>query len=64
MIKVVTIGPRYGLCKKVFVRRNMMLEEDALSIAKAIRRSEDDIKNGRLIPADEVFKELRQKYRY
>ena len=64
MIKVVTIGPRYGLRKKVFVRRNMMLEEDALSIAKAIRRSEDDIKNGRLIPADEVFKELRQKYGY
>lgn len=64
MIKVMNLQPRYGLRKKVFVRPNMMLEEDVLSIVRAIRESEDDIKNGRLVPAEEVFKELKDRYGY
>ena len=64
MIEVAKMQLRYGLRKKVFVRRNMMLEEDVLSIAKAIIRSEDDIKNGRLISGEEALEELRQKYGY
>ena len=42
----------------------MMLEEDILSIVRAIRESEDDIRNGTLIPAEEVFKEMKEKYGY
>lgn len=64
MIKVATMQPKYGLCNKVFVRQNMMMQDDTLSIVRAIRKSEDDIKNGRLIPADEVFEGLRKKYGY
>ena len=64
MIKVINLQPRYGLRKKIFVRPNMMLGEDCLSIVRAIRKAENDIKNGRVIPAEEVFKELKQKYGY
>lgn len=64
MIKVTNLQPRYGLRKKTFVRPNMMLEEDILSIVRAIRASEDDIRNGRVFSAEEVFKELKQEYGY
>lgn len=64
MIKVATIQPRYDLRKKTFVRPNMMLEEDALSIIRAIRKSEDDIKNGRVYDGKKILEELRKKYEY
>lgn len=34
------------------------------NILKAIKDSEKDIENGRVIPAEEVFEELRKKYEY
>ncbi len=64
MIKVMNLQPRYGLRNKIFVRPNMMLEEDILSIVRAIRESEDDIKNGRVYDGIEALKELRKKYGY
>lgn len=64
MVRVAKLQPRYGLEKKVFIRPNMRLQEDCLNIIRAIRKSEEDIKNGRVIPAEEVFKELREKYEY
>lgn len=63
MIKTRSLQPKYIVGTK-YTRPNMMLEEDILSIVRAIRESEDDIRNGRLIPAEEVFKELREKYGY
>ena len=42
----------------------MMLEEDILSIVMAIRKSEDDIRNGRVYDGIEVLKERRKKYGY
>lgn len=63
MIRTKSLQPKYLIGTK-YTRPNMMLEEDILSIVRAIRESEDDIKNGRLIPAEEVFKELREKYGY
>lgn len=64
MVKVAKLQPRYRLGKKVFVRQYMGLQEDYLSIVIAIRQSEEDIKKGRVVPAEVVFKELRQKYGY
>ncbi|MCI9286419.1 MAG: hypothetical protein HFJ57_00250 [Clostridia bacterium] len=64
MIKVTNLQPIYGLRKKTFVRPNMMLEEDILSIVRAIRASEDDIRNGRVYDGIEVLKELREQYGY
>ena len=63
MIRTKSLQPKYLIGTK-YTRPNMMLEEDILSIVRAIRESEDDIRNGRLIPAEEVFKELREKYGY
>ena len=63
MIRTKSLQPKYIVDTK-YTRPNMMLEEDILSIVRAIRESEDDIRNGRLIPAEEVFKELREKYGY
>ncbi len=63
MIRTKSLQPKYIIGTK-YTRPNMMLEEDILSIVRAIRESEDDIRNGRLIPAEEVFKELREKYGY
>ena len=63
MIRTKSLQPKYIIGTK-YTRLNMMLEEDILSIVRAIRESEDDIRNGRLIPAEEVFKELREKYGY
>lgn len=34
------------------------------NILKAIKDSEKDIENGRVIPAEKVFEELRKKYEY
>lgn len=64
MIKVTNLQPKYGLRKKIFVRPNMMLEEDILSIVRAIRASEDDIRNGRVYDGIQVLKELREQYGY
>jgi len=33
-------------------------------IIKHLQKSEDDIENGRTIPANEVFKDLRDRYGY
>lgn len=63
MIRTNSLQPKYLIGTK-YTRPNMMLEEDILSIVRAIRESEDDIRNGRLIPAEEVFKDLREKYGY
>lgn len=63
MIRTRSLQPKYIVGTK-YTRPNMMLEEDMLSIVRAIRASEEDIRNGRLIPAEEVFKELREKYGY
>lgn len=63
MIRIKSLQAKYLIGTK-YTRPNMMLEEDILSIVRAIRESEDDIRNGRLIPAEEVFKELREKYGY
>lgn len=63
MIRTKSLQPKYLIGTK-YTRPNMMLEEDILSIVRAIRESEDDIRNGRLIPAEELFKELREKYGY
>lgn len=63
MIRTRNLQPKYLISTK-YTRPNMMLEEDILSIVKAIRESEDDIRNGRLISAEEVFKELKEKYGY
>lgn len=63
MIRTKSLQPKYLIGTK-YTRPNMMLEEDILSIVRAIRESEDDIRNGRLILAEEVFKELRKKYGY
>lgn len=35
-----------------------------LDIIKHLQKSEDDIENGRTIPADKMFKELRAEYGY
>ena len=35
-----------------------------LDIIKHLKKSEEDIENGRTIPAEEVFKELRAEYGY
>lgn len=67
MIKVLnskTVHPMYTLYKRKFTRPSMYMQADMLDFAKAIAASEDDIKNGRLIPAEEVFKELRELYGY
>lgn len=63
MIRTRSLQPKYIVGTK-YTRPNMMLEEDVLSIVRAIRESEEDIRNGRVIPAEEVFKELRRKYGY
>ena len=63
MIKTRNLQPKYIVGTK-YTRPNMMLEEDMLSIVRAIKESEDDIRNGRIIPAEEVFKELKEQYGY
>jgi len=35
-----------------------------MDIIKHLQKSEEDIENGRTIPAEEMFKELREKYGY
>lgn len=35
-----------------------------LDIIEKLKQSEDDIKNGRTVPAKEVFEELKKKYKY
>lgn len=35
-----------------------------LDIINHLKKSEDDIKNGRTIPAEKLFKELRAEYGY
>ena len=35
-----------------------------MEIIKHLKRSEEDIEEGRTIPAEEVFRELRDKYGY
>ena len=67
MVKVLnekTLYPMYGLYKRKFTRPSMYMQADILDIAKAIAASEDDIRNGRVIPAKEVFEELRALYGY
>ena len=64
MVKLMNLQPRYGIRNKIFVRPNNVLEEDYLSMIRAIRKSEKDIENGRVFLAEEVFKELKQKYEY
>lgn len=67
MVKVLnekTLYLMYGLYKRKFTRPSMYMQADILDIAKAIAASEDDIRNGRVIPAEEVFKELRALYGY
>lgn len=63
MIKTRSLQPKYIVGTK-YTRPNMMLEEDILSIVRAIKASEEDIRNGRVIPAEEVFKELKEQYGY
>ena len=66
MVKVLNskvMQPMY-LYKRKFTRPSMYMQADMLDFAKAIAASEDDIRNGRVIPAEEVFKELRQLYGY
>ncbi|MCI8392380.1 MAG: hypothetical protein HFJ24_03895 [Clostridia bacterium] len=41
--------------------KEKLLEMD---IIKHLQKSEEDIENGRTIPAEEMFKELREKYGY
>lgn len=41
--------------------KEKLLEQD---IAKHLKKSEEDIKNGRTIPAKKVFEELREEYGY
>ena len=41
--------------------KEKLLEMD---IIKHLKKSEEDIENGRTIPAEEMFKELREKYGY
>lgn len=63
MIRTKSLQPKYLIGTK-YTRPNMMLEEDILSIVRAIRESEDDIRNGRVYDGIEVLKELRKKYGY
>lgn len=63
MIRTRSLQPKYLVGTK-YTRHNMMLEEDILSIVRAIKESEDDIRNGRLYDGIEALKELRKKYEY
>ncbi len=63
MIKTRNLQPKYIVGTK-YTRPNMMLEEDMLSIVRAIRASKDDIRNGRVYDGIEALKELRRKYGY
>lgn len=35
-----------------------------LDVIKHLQKSEEDIKNGKTVPAEKLFKELRTKYQY
>lgn len=71
-----TLNKYEEINEPIFVKRNnktdvviLSMKEykeklQELEIIKHLQKSEDDIKNGRTIPASEFFKELRAEYGY